>query len=94
MISCICRLYWPLIAPCDASLVGPDNGVGHPVQPLSEVRSPDAVCAKIRRRSGVTCVFQVCCHMVEPSESSSAGNLFTKDACRAALADEVEERRP
>ena len=68
--------------------------VGHPVKPLPDVRCADASSAQIRRRSGVTCVFQVNENTVEPRESSSSGNLFTKDDWRAALADEPEERRP
>ena len=72
----------------------PAIGVGHPVDPLPDVRRPDARSAQIRRRSGVASAFQVSANMVEPRESSSSGNLLAKDACRAALADEVEERRP
>jgi hypothetical protein len=69
-------------------------GVGHPVETLSDVRCPRACSAQICRRSGVACAFQVSANMVKPGESSSAGNLLAKNACRTALADEVEERRP
>jgi hypothetical protein len=69
-------------------------GVGHPVQTLPEVRSPDAVCAEIRRRNGVVIVFQVCRHMIEPGKPRCSCNLLAKDSWRAALADEPEERRP
>jgi energy-converting hydrogenase Eha subunit B len=71
-------------------------GVGHgdPVEPLPEVRGADAVCANIRRRKGVAFAFHVCTHMVCPCVSSSAGNLLANNDSRAALADEVEERRP
>jgi hypothetical protein len=72
----------------------PAIGVGHPIEPLPDVRCADARSAQIRRRSGVACAFQVSANMIEPRESSSSGNLLAKHACRAALSDEVEERRP
>ncbi len=35
-------------------------GVGHPVEPLPEVRGADAVCAQNNRPDGVTFCLQVC----------------------------------
>lgn len=70
------------------------TGVGHPEHPLSLVRGADAASRQICRRNGVLCAFQISANMVEPRESRSSGNLLAKDAARAALADEVEERRP
>lgn len=52
------------------------------------------MCAKIRRRSGVTCSFQVCRHMIPPCVASSAGNLLAKYDSRTALADEPEKIGP
>jgi hypothetical protein len=63
-------------------------------EPLPDVECPRARSAQICRRSGVACAFQVSANVIEPSESSSTGNLLAKDAWRATLADEVEERRP
>lgn len=54
-------------------------GVGHPIQPLSDVRSTDARSAQIGRCAGVIRCFQVSLYKVEPSEAVSACNLFAKD---------------
>lgn len=64
------------------------SGVGHEVQALPDVRSPDARSAKIRRPDGVTRSFQVSRNNVEPREASRACNLLPKDDVRATLADE------
>jgi hypothetical protein len=69
-------------------------GVGHPVQPLADVRRTDARSAEIRRPEGVARSFQVSVYKVEPSESVLARNLLTHDDARVALFDEVMERRP
>jgi hypothetical protein len=69
-------------------------GVSHPVKPLSDVRRADAVCAQYTMPDGVAFSLQVCTYSVEPAVADRAFNLFTKDAVRAALADEAEERGP
>ena len=69
-------------------------GVGHPVQPLSDVRCAEARSAGIDRPEGVVRSFQVSRHKVEPSEAVLACNLFAKDDARSALRDEAEERGP
>jgi hypothetical protein len=69
-------------------------GVGHEVQPLSDVRRTDARSANIRRPNGVTRSFQVSVYKVEPSKSVLTRNLFAKHRVRTALFNEVEERRP
>lgn len=58
------------------------------------MRSGDATSRKIGRRAGVVDGFQVIANTVEPFESSTLGNLLSKDDCRATLLDEMEERRP
>ena len=63
--------------------------VGHPVQPLSDVRGTDACSAEICRPDGVARCFQVSLYKVEPVEAVRACNLLTKDDARTALADEV-----
>jgi hypothetical protein len=55
------------------------SGVGHPVQPLSDVRSPDARSAQIGRPNGVTRVFQVSRYKVKPFKGSRARNLLSKN---------------
>lgn len=62
------------------------SGVGHPPQPLSDVRRADARSAEINRRAGVARTFQVSEYKVEPPESGC--NLFAKDHARPALRDE------
>lgn len=69
-------------------------GVGHEVQPLSDVRRTDARSAQIRSPDGVARCFQVSVNKVEPVEAVTARNLLSKDDCRAALFDEVMPRRP
>lgn len=68
--------------------------VGHPIQPLADVRSTDARSAQIGRCAGVIRCFQVSLYKVEPSEPVSACNLFAKDDWRAALLDEIVEVGP
>jgi len=54
-------------------------GVGHPIQPLSDVRRADARSAQIGSRCGISHVFQVSEHSGEPFTSSATCNLFAKD---------------
>jgi hypothetical protein len=69
-------------------------GDGHPIEPLPDVRRTDARSAQICSPNGVVRAFQVNVYRVEPHEASRARNLLSKDDCRLALADEVEEGRP
>ena len=69
-------------------------GVGHPVEALSDVRGTDARSAQINSPCGVARSFQVSLYKVEPLKAVFACNLFTKDDWRAALLNEVVERRP
>src|SRR6185312_2896721 len=66
--------------------------VGHPVEPLSDVRSTDAVCTQYAVPQGVAFCFHVCLNKVDPLHSRR--NLFTKDQFRSARSDEVEPARP
>jgi len=68
--------------------------VGHPIQPLPDMRRADARSAQIGSRDGISHAFQVSEYSGEPFTSSLACNLLTKDCCRAALRDEAEELRP
>jgi hypothetical protein len=74
------------------------TGVGHPdgtkVDPLSDVRSPDARSAQICSPDGVARSFQVSANNVEPRKASPTRNLLSKDDWRAALADELEPDGP
>jgi hypothetical protein len=76
------------------SFCGPAFGVGHPVQPLPDVRSADARSAEIDRPEGVSRRLHVSPNKVEPVERGSGRDLLAKDDPRAALADEMEPRRP
>jgi hypothetical protein len=69
-------------------------GVGHPVQPLSDVRRTDARRAQIRRPPGVTRTFQVSAYNVPPLEGIRACNLLAHNPCRAEMADEAVEVGP
>ena len=69
-------------------------GVGNEVQTLPPVRSPDAARSKYRLPNGVRLALQVRLNKVEPAVSNRSINLFSKDRCRAALADESEPIRP
>jgi len=53
--------------------------VGHPEQPLSDVRRTDARSAQISRCDGVTQFFQVSRYSVEPQPAILRDNLFAKD---------------
>jgi len=58
------------------------------------VRSTDARRRKRDRPDGVTHAFHVILYKVDPSIDVLACNLLSKDDCRLALFDEMEERRP
>jgi hypothetical protein len=68
--------------------------VGHEVKTLSDVRGADDRAAEILRPEGVTLSFQVTRNKVEPSESTFAFNLLSKDPLRFKLANEVEPGGP
>ena len=68
--------------------------MGHPVNPLPEVRCADAVCAKYRRPAGVAFPLQVSEYSVEPSAANRRFNLLSKHRWRVALADEPIEVGP
>lgn len=69
-------------------------GVGHPIQPLSDVRRARAVCAQYRSPDGVTFSLQVCTNSIEPAVANRALNLLAKHALRATLAEVAEPYRP
>lgn len=77
-----------------APVVSETAGVGHEPEPLPDVRGADARSAQIGSPDGVTLAFQVSVNKVEPTEAVLARNLLSKDRCRSALADEMEERGP
>ena len=69
-------------------------GVGHPVEPVTDVRSTDARRRERDRPDSVTQGFQVSLYKVDPRVCVAACNLLSKDDCRLALLDEVEESGP
>lgn len=69
-------------------------GAGHEVDSLSDVRRTDARSRDTDRCEGVTDSFHVSLNKVEPTVSNCRLNLLTKDDCRLALADEIEEDGP
>jgi hypothetical protein len=82
-------------------------GVGHPVQPLPDVRCPDAVCAHNRSPEGVTRSFHVCPYSIEPnrdkrlfsaspnlSDNCGTGDLLSEHDSGTASDNEVSEHRP
>lgn len=69
-------------------------GVGHPVEPVSDVRGTDARRRERDRPEGVTQGFQVSVYKVDPRACVFARNLLSKDCCRAALFDEMVEVWP
>jgi hypothetical protein len=85
-----------LSVPCAGPPFGPScvQGIGHPVEPLSDVRRADARSAEIGSPCGVARGFQVSAYKVEPLKAVFARNLLAKDDWRAALADEPVERGP
>src|SRR6185312_11684345 len=69
-------------------------GVGHEVQPLSDVRRTDTARSKYRLPNGVVLPFQVSLYKVEPAVSNRVISLFSKDRCRLSDADESYPIRP
>jgi hypothetical protein len=69
----------------------PAIGDGHEPQAAAEVRRADARSRQYGRPDGVARAFQVACHKIEPAVANRSLNLFAKNDCRAALAD---ERKP
>jgi hypothetical protein len=84
------RLYWYAFPP-DAFVT---VGVGHEVDPLSDVRRADARSAQIGGPNGISQRFQVSTNSGEPRPAVSARNLLSKEDCRAALLDETAEDGP
>jgi len=74
--------------------VPPDVGVGHPIEPLSDMRRARARSAQIGGPDLISHCLQVSTYSSEPVTSSRARNLLSKRDCRSALADEIEERWP
>jgi hypothetical protein len=70
------------------------SGVGHPVEPLPDVRRADARSAQICGPDSISHRFQVSAYSGDPSSPSLARNLFSKDDWRAALRDEASELGP
>jgi hypothetical protein len=70
------------------------HGACNEPKSLADMRRADARRREIDRPAGVTNSFQVRLNKVEPSVAHRIANLFTKDCCRAALADEMEPSRP
>lgn len=64
-------------------------GVGHPIEPVPDVRGTDARRRKRDRPDGVIHGFHVILYKVDPSIRVVARNLLSKNNCRSALADEV-----
>jgi hypothetical protein len=75
-------------------VVSPTRGVGHPEQPLPDVRRADARSRQIRSPEGVALRLQVSPYSIEPFVSKFACNLLPKEAVRATLADEGGQNRP
>jgi hypothetical protein len=84
LASRVSTLLVPSIAP----------GVGHPEQPLSDVRRAEARSAQIGGPDGITQRFQVNAYSIEPFASKSTRSLFAKQCCRSSLGDESKKLRP
>src|SRR5574337_981848 len=69
-------------------------GVGHPIKPVSDMRSTDARRRERNRPDSVTHGFQVSLYKVDPRVCVAARNLLSKDSWRSALLDEPVEVRP
>jgi len=91
---------WPILASRRKRSSLPNDrlfcsiGVGHPEQPLSDMRGADATSWQYHRPAGVVFRFQVIEYSIEPSVPNRARHLFSKDCCRATLADEPHELGP
>jgi hypothetical protein len=64
------------------------SGVGHPEQPLADVRGCDARRAQIGGPDRISQCFQVSTYSGEPFTSKAARNLLSKDDWRAAVLEE------
>ena len=69
-------------------------GVGHPEQPLPDVRGARARSAQIGGPDAISQRFQVSSYSGEPLAPSLARNLFSKDDWRSTLFDEEMPVRP
>jgi hypothetical protein len=70
------------------------DGVGHPVDSVTDVRRTDARSRERDTPEGVAHAFHVSVYKVDPRLCVLARNLLSKDDCRSALADEMEPGRP
>lgn len=70
------------------------RGVGHPIEPVSNVRRTDARRRERTCPEGIAHGFQVSLYSVEPRFCVLARNLFTKERSRSALLDEILARGP
>jgi hypothetical protein len=71
-----------------------DVGVGHPEEPLPDVRRADARRAQIGGPAGISCVLQVKAYSRQPLPASRASNLLPKRHWRLALGDEAVKSGP
>jgi len=69
-------------------------GVGHPIEPLSDVRRIDGASRDIDRPAGVTFSFQISGNSVEPTIASRSRNLLSHDDRGPAGTDEAKEVGP
>lgn len=70
------------------------DAVGHPEQPLPDVRRADARSRQIGSPDGISHSLQVSAYSSEPCTSVSARNLLAKDDWRTALGDETSKSGP
>lgn len=75
-------------------ICGRSSIVGAETESLPDVRCATARRAGINRPDGVARRFQVSLYKVEPTEAVRACNLLSKKDVRAALSEEMEDRRP
>lgn len=82
--------------PCEGPPFGPSctQGVGHPVQPLADVRGADGTSRERDRPAGVRCGFQVVEYKIEPDPAVSAATRFARISerfiyCRALIASAI-----
>lgn len=88
----VCR-FSPPCRPCAPTPV-PLLAVGHPMQPLPDMRRADARRAEIESPAGVALCFQVSVYKVEPSQAVLARNLLAKADAWLSDAYEMVERGP
>jgi hypothetical protein len=69
-------------------------GVGHPEEPLTDMRRADARSRQIGTPAGISKSFQIMANSGEPFAAILAANLFAKDRCRTALGDEAVKSGP